>query len=224
MVQLYHDNRPSRIESYVAYGLFDETILRLYKEDLALITLAQNAQLRLEQRERTPLSQQGNWVAEQILYIAGETPKLVRAQLTKQRAIAMTKAHMYTGEGRGRKEHPLSPSEVERLLTNAVDFPKSSTIIPFNRFSSDPLTVYAFGAQRAQLYGEFLGETTRPDPSGAPCPGMPIYVLRKELVNRYAAPFLRQVWFYALGNDKSALGGERRLSDGGRSRAVRAFD
>lgn len=193
------DIRPIGIKSAIAYGPFDEALEFLTKNGYKLISLPQNALLRIRHGKDAYISQNGNWVKEEVLYIPKEKNKLVRVSSILESAKKATQAH------RNGEEFYPTRKQIERSLTDSVDFPEETIEIPTNAFGSRALTVYAFGGEiEARTYGRFLRE------SGIK--KMPFYAVNKNYVNKQSQPFARQLWFRLLG-DWSGLDGRDGLLD-----------
>ena len=207
MAELQVDVRPSGIESAVVYAPFDQALETLTKSGYDFISTAQNAQLRIEQGAKSPVSQNGNWVKEGIVYRPNENPRLVRVSPIISSANDATQAH------RNGKEFYLVSSQIEQALADSIEFPVKNIEIPTKRFGEEALTAYVFGGEKqAQLYGAFLAE--------AGIKAMPVWAVDKNHINKQSEPFARQLWFGRLDGDRSNLGGNYDL-DGGRVRGVR---
>ncbi len=201
MADLQVDVRSDRVESAIVYAPFDQSLQTLMANSYDIISTAQNAQLRIEQGANSPVSQNGNWVKEGVIYIPNSNPRLVRVSPILAQAKDATQAH------RNGKEFYLT-SNVERLLTDSVTFPQKNIEIPTNRFGDEELTRFVFGGEReAQQYGEFLKETG--------VKSMPVWAVDSEWVNAKSQPFVRQLWFGGLGDGGSDLYGDYYYLDGG---------
>jgi len=210
MTQLTIDIKPSQIESGIVEAPFDEGLSMLVKNGLELISLPQNAQLRIQQGKGAYVSQNGNWVREGLIYTPKGKPKLVRNSPILLSAKEATQAHR-----EGKEFYQPNTNILESSLVDSIDFPEENTEIPTNRFNSNTLMVYAFGGEKeAQAYGEFLKE--------AGITNIPIWAVDKNYVNKQTQPFARQLWFGGLDDDGSGLiGGSRLVDDDGRVRGVR---
>ena len=208
MAELTIDIKPSGIESGIVYAPFDKGLAVLQENGLELISLLQNAQLRMQQGKDSYVSKNGNWTREGVIYIPNSTPKLVRNSPILQFAKEATDAH------RNDKEFYIAQEQLEQSLTDSIDFPEKNIEIPTKRFGSKALTVCAFGGEKqAQAYGEFLKD--------AGISKMSVLVVDKNYDNKQTRPFARQAWFGGLGG-RSYLGGDSRgLSGGGGVRGVR---
>ncbi|MEK6884158.1 MAG: hypothetical protein AABY22_31300, partial [Nanoarchaeota archaeon] len=105
------------------------------------------------------------------------------------------------------KEFYPTREQIEKSLTDSIDFPEKSIEIPTNRFDSEALPVWAFGGEKeAKAYGEFLREE-------AGIKEMPVYTVNKDYVDKQSQSFARQMWFRSL-DFRSELNGFSRLSGG----------
>ena len=209
MTELTIDIKPSGIESGIVYAPFDKGLAVLQENGLELISLPQNAQLRMQQGKDSYVSKNGNWTREGVIYIPNSTPKLVRNSPILQSAKGATDAH------RNDKEFYIAQEQLEQSLTDSIDFPEENIEIPTKRFGSEALTVYAFGGEKqAQAYGKFLKD--------AGISKMPVLVVDKNYVNEQTRPFARQAWFRYLDYWSCLLGDcGLLLSGGSRVRGVR---
>jgi len=188
------DIKPTGIESAVVYAPFDKALEALTKEGYEIISLPQNAKLRIQQGKDSYISTNGNWTREGVLYFPKEKPKLVRNSPILESAVKATNAH-----GKENEFYP-TKKQIEKALEDSIDFPEKNITIPTNRFDSDALTVYAFGGEKdAKAYGEFLRQVVG-------IKEMPVYAVDKDYVNEKNKPFARQMWFRGLGY-RSSLGG-----------------
>lgn len=186
------DIRPTGIESATFYAPFDQALETLTEKGCEVISLPQNAQLRIQQGKDSYVSRIGNYTREGVLYFPNGKPKLVRNSPILLSAREATQAH------RERKDFYPTQAQIEQALQDSFDFPQEDTEIPTNRFGENELTRYAF-EDVAEQYGQFLRE------SGIET--MPILVIDRDLVNKKSQPFARQIWFGELGSGRSALSG-----------------
>ena len=193
------DIRPTGIESAIVCAPFDRGLAELQRDGYEIISLLQNAELRIQQGKDHYDSKNGNWVKEGVLYIPGKRNKLVRVSPILESAKEATQTHRI-----GKEFYP-TREQIEQSLTDSVDFPEKTIEIPTNRFDWGALTVYAFGGEKkAKAYGEFLDD--------AGIKKMPVYPVDKDYVNKQSQPFARQLWFRLLG-DWSGLDGRDGLLD-----------
>lgn len=192
---------PKGIESAVVYAFFDKALEDLTKQGYEIISLPQNAQLRIQQGLHSFISGNGNWTREGVIYFIKGKPKLVRNSPILDSAKEAAQAH------KSREEFYPSQSQIDQALVDSIDFPQENIKIPTDRLSEEALTVWAFGGEKeARAYGEFLRE--------AGIKEMPVLVVDKNYVNKKENPFVRQMWFRFLGFG-SGLGGYGRCLNGG---------
>jgi len=184
---------------------FNEGKKALEREGYRIISLEENARLRIQEGVNASISQHGNWTREGVLYVPKKSNMLIRNLSVIEPAIK-------DGE-----EFYLTPKQVGRALKNFVVYPSEQIRILARRFGSDPLTVFAFGggdANKAQLYGDFLEENE--------ISLISIYTTNTKFVDKQNGPFVRRMWFCAIRGDYSSLGGSGwGLSYGGRVRGIR---
>lgn len=191
------DIRPG-IESAIVYAPFDIAKETLENQGYRIISLEENARLRIQQSKYHYVSQYPNWVREGVLYVPRERNKLVRVSPILESADKATQAHRKFDQ-----EFYPTRWQIEQSSTDSIDFPERAIVIRTNRFDSEALTVYAFGGEKkAKAYGEFLHD--------AGIKKMPVYAEDKDYVNEQNKPFVRQLWFGLLSR-KSALDGRHML-------------
>jgi len=180
------DVRSTGIESAIVYAPFNKALESLTKNGYEIISLPQNAELRIQQGKDHYVSTSGNNVREGALYFPRRGKnKLVRDSPILWSAELATPAHRIGGEF-----YPTG-EQIEQSLTDSIDLPEKTIKIPINRFDSEALTVYAFGGEKkAKAYGEFLDD--------AGIKEMPFYTIDKNYVNRQSQPFARQLRFEGL--------------------------
>jgi hypothetical protein len=194
-----------KVESAYVEAPFDQALKALKKEKYNLISLEENAQLRIQEGKDAFISQNGNYVKEGVIYLPSKEVYLTKISPIIQNAQEATECH------RKGKEFYLNKSQTEKALKDAVKFPKNSNYeIPTSEFGNDAITAFAFG-KIAKDYGNFLKE--------AGINAMPVWLASCE--NK---PFARQMWFGRLGSvDGSGLDGGRGLDcSNSRARGVRS--
>lgn len=196
------------VESAYVERPLDEACDRLTARGYEIISLAQNAALRIRQGERNTFSNISNFVREGVIYRPNNTSKLVSFSplIFSQHAI-WTDYH---------REYYVRADVIEEALKSSVDFPDEEIKIPSKRLGSHELTVFAFGGEKpAQAYGDFL--------NSAGINELPILPFNdKSYVDRMPHPFVNQLWFEGLNSFCGALHGRRALEwyDGFRRRSL----
>jgi len=179
-----------KLESAYLHAPFDKALKALKKEGYNLVSLEENARLRMQEGMNAHISQNGNWVREGVIYLpSGE------AYLTKNSPILRNakEATECTEKCHGLY---LTKDQAESALANAVKFPKleemeSEYEIPTDKFGEDAVTDFAFG-KIAKDYGKFLKENR--------INAMPI-----RLSTNTSKPLARQVLFSESSYGESSI-------------------
>lgn len=201
MANLTVDITPRGLYSAYILAPFDQGKEALEQEGYSIISLKQNAQLRIDQGKEESISINGNWTREGVLSVPTKGIFLTKNSPIMANAQAATNCH------RENREFYLIDARVQQSLADSVVL--SEKPIPTNRFAEDPITVYAF-EDIAEQYGQFL--------RNAGIIEMPIL-----LANLQDNPFARQLWVRGLGvGGRSGLVGySRNLGCDLRVRGVR---
>lgn len=200
MAQLVKDIQPRGIASAYVVAPFDQGKAQLEAEGYHIISLEENARLRMQEGKDAYVSQNGNWVKEGFLYVPGKGKFLTKNSPVIVHPAEVTQAH------RSGNEFYLTSEQVEKGLVNSIKLKDRDFSVPTKRFGEDELTTYAFG-NSAQAYGDFLKD--------ADIKEMPVYMVDDIGDN----PFVRQAWLGRLGDGSGLDGGNWGL--GGRVRGVR---
>ena len=200
---LVNDIKPTGMDSaYVGGRPFDQAKKTLEGAGYNIITLEQNAGLRVSQGRAAIVSREGNYVAEGGLYLPDNHVLLVRNNPIMQSLEIATNAH------RNGKDFYPSPEQIEWALSGEhVDLREGERFIPVNAFTEDERTVFMFG-KNTKAYADFLKENNFNE--------INIY-----LANSQDSAFVRQGWFYGLGVRSGVGVGDRGLDVGDRLRGVR---
>lgn len=180
------DIKPRGIASAYVGAPFDLAKEALESQGYRIISLEENARLRVQEGEDSYVSSNGNWTAEDFGYIPEKGIFLSKYSPICENARKATRHHK-----RG-EEFYLNDQQVEKVLANSVSISVNQKPIPTNRFADDAITVYAFG-DFAQKYGDFLKESGISE--------MPIW-----LCNSKEKPFARKLWFRRLDCRSGLLG------------------
>ena len=178
------DVRPTVITSAYVVAPFDKAKAKLERSGYHVISLEENARLRMQEGRDSDVSKNGNWVREGVLYVPNEGKFLTRNSPIMDNPVKATNAH------RKGKDFYLTDNQVEEALSDSVALSLKS--IPTDRFGEDEITSYAFG-EIAKQYGGFLKE--------AGIDSMPIYTA--DLQDK---PFARQLWFRGVGGRSGLYG------------------
>lgn len=187
------------IEHAILYKNFAESLAVLTKKGYEIISLPQNARLRIQQGCWSHISEYENWVREGVICRRREKPKLARNS-----PILLSTREEIQAFRDGNESHP-TQELIEQALIDSIDFPEKNITIPTGRFGANDLTAYAFG-DVAEEYGLFLRE--------AGVINMPVYAVSKHYVDSQIQPFVRQIFFRGLG-ERSGLSCGRYLDMGG---------
>lgn len=208
MTELKIDVKPTGTESAIVYTPFDEAVQTLGSQGFRLITLAENAALRIQQGADSEVSKTYNRVAESAIYTPGESPILTRNSPILQNPKEATQAH------RNGNEFYITDEQIEIAREDSVVLPNKTVEIPTNRFGDDKVTVYAFGGEdEARAYGEFLRE--------AGIKEMPVWIADQDYVNQQDQSFARGLWFGRLDGWSVLVAGDRDLVGAVRTRGVK---
>jgi len=202
MGNLVNDIRSRGISSAYVVAPFDEGKKALESEEYHIISLEENARLRVQEGKDSYVSQHGNWVREGFLYVPGKGKFLTKASLVMINPADATSAH------RSRREYSLTDAQVENGLANSVKLKNKGFSIPIRRFGEDEVTVFVFG-NFVQNYGTFLKEAG-------------IKEMSVRMINNLGdKPFVRQAWLSRLGYRSRLLGDYRSLYCDSRVRGIR---
>jgi hypothetical protein len=188
MKRITVDIKPTKLELARVIGPFDGALAELQENEYEIISLPQNAKVRAHCGENHRISKCGSWVREWVLYVPNGKNKLITIPLTLKSAKKATQAH------RALTEFYLTRDEVERYLTDSIDFPEKTIEIPTEELDLEELTARAFGGEKkAKNYGNFLYD--------AGIEKLVIYAVDKDDVNKEPLPFVRQMFFRSLNHE-----------------------
>ena len=175
--------KPVEVESTVVYGPFDEAKKALENKGYRIISLEENARLRINQGAVFLVSRNGNWTREGVIYVRNKGFFLTKNSPIMENPVEATQA--------SRKEIDcyLSDERFEKSLEDSVKL--SAKKIPTNRFGENEMTIYAFG-EIAEKYGQFLNESGIKE--------MPVWIASLQ-----EKPSVRQIWFNYLGSRSGLL-------------------
>ena len=206
---IINDMKPRGIDLAYSQLPFDQGKVELEKAGYRVISLEENARLRIQEGKSADVSRSGNWVREDFLYV----PKRDKVIFTKNSPI-MKHAIEATQANRDGKEFYVDEQEVQKALGDSIDVSYSQKPIPTKRFGENEITVFAFGDEKkAQEYGAFLKE--------AGISEMPLWIVDNKYVNEQENFFVRKLWFRYLGNWSVLDGDNRYLYCDYRVRGVR---
>ena len=187
--------KPYNLESAHINDSFDKGKSALEKKGYKIISLEENAKLRMQEGTDKDISRYGNWTREGVIYLPSKEVYLAKQSPIIKNAEEATDCH------RKKYEFYLTDNQVSDAIKKgmAVKFPKNQDYaIPTDKFGEDAITDFAFG-KIAKDYGLFLEEEDK-------IYAMPVWLAGFE--NRL---FARQMYFECLGFDgMSDLFGKHR--------------
>lgn len=182
MVHYIEDIKSRGVRSGVAHAPFDEALEILRDHGESIISIARNAQLRIQEGKDAYVCRYGHFVKEGVIYAPNRTPRLVKISPILASAKEATEAC------RQKKEFYPTQDALEVALRDSVEFPQEHAVIPVRRFNSDALTVFTFGGEKeARAYGDFLEQIGTRE--------MLVCIVDKSYVDEQPKPFVRQLLF-----------------------------
>ena len=199
MAQITQDVKGKlKLQSAYIEAPFYKTKEVLEKEGYRVISLEENAILRILEGKYTFISKNGNYAREGVIYIPKKGKFLTKNSPIMNNAEKATQCH------KDGKEFYLNKEQVKKALEKSVKLDKSQILT--SEFGNEEITDFAFG-KYAKEYGKFLKD--------AEINEMPIWTANLE--NK---PFARQLWFWGL-DGRSGLNGNWDLDDINGVRGVR---
>ena len=187
------------IYSAIIFAPFDKALSLLASKGFQIISLEENANLRMQTGRYSEISKIGNFAQEAILYLPGKGKFLTKLSPIMEFPVEATNAHLLD------TEYYLRPEQVEKALSRSVKL--EDEYISIDQFGEDEVTDLMFGSY-AKEYGEFLREYGFVE--------MPVYF--DEISEE---PFARQVWFNGLSESEILAGMGLDLSCGQGVRGIR---
>lgn len=203
MVNLIQDVTNGELRSAYVGAPFNEGKELLESNGYKIISLEENAKLRMQEGAKAYISRNGNRVQEDFIYIKGKGVYLSKYSPICENAEQVTNCHS------NNKEFYLTDEQVEKSLANSILISRNAKNfeIPTNDFKNNEIANYAFG-KFSEDYGNFLKE--------AGIKNMPIWVANLE-----DKTFARKVWFRNLGSKSDLDDNNRALDYDSGSRGVR---
>lgn len=177
---------------------FDDGKAALEKQGYRIISLEENAGLRILLKENSFISRNGNYTREAIIGIPKKGIYLVKSSPIMKKPEEATLAH------RMNREFKIYNWEAEQALANSIKLSKDPMLTI--RLQDDPAANFAFGVF-TQRYGEFLWS------NGIKEINVNVEDL-EQICEEESKPIVRPVVFMGLtGNDKSksAIQGKGRV-------------
>ena len=206
MVKLKIDINPKAVVSAYVDGPFDKALRILDNCGFRVISLKENAQLRIQQGKDSEVSRYGNYTRESFVYVPKEGVFLARTSpaLNFRYSQQATKAHE-----NGNEFSPY-PEQVRMALESSIEVPYDLKFVPTKKFGEEGLTVFAYG-NSAEEYGRFLDDLG--------IKKMPVRLSSKCYVDKQEKAFVRQTWLWGLAYGFAL--GDKNLAFGQRLRGVR---
>jgi hypothetical protein len=137
------NTKPMEIVYEHAEGSFWEGKAYLESKDFQVISLKQNAEVRMHKGKDDIFSIRGNYVKERILSIPGKGNFLTKIPFSLQES-----------------EHDLylNDKQIEKALADSIKLPDENFNIPTKEFGKNEVFIYAFGKEFSEKYGSFLDE------------------------------------------------------------------
>jgi hypothetical protein len=180
------------LTSAVVFGLFGEMVEKFSIRNFKLISLEENAWLRVVKGKYAPESWTGNYVRAGFLHIPNKGVYLVKDSPINDRFANATTANRL-----GHEFH-ISFAEAEELAKVSVRIPYNLKEIPVAQLSRNPVSKFAFG-NAVKAYANFLRD--------AGVERFPIWILPRGIVDSQSQPFVRQVILRCMDNWSGLIGG-----------------
>jgi len=207
MVKLRIDINPKAVVSAYVAAPFDKALRILDNCGFRVISLEENAQLRIQQGKDSEISRYGNYTREGFVYVPKRGIFLARNSPALHLEYSQ---HATNAHENGNEYSPVHPEQVRMALGSSIEVPYDLKSVPTKKFGEEELTVFAFG-KSAEEYGRFL------DDSGIK--RMPVRLPNKYYVDKHEKAFVRQAWSWGLAYGFAL--GDKNLAFGQRLRGVR---
>ena len=213
------DVKPKEIVSASLDAPFDEGKLDLDRRGYDIISLEENAKLRMQEGKDSDVSRFGNWVKEAFIYIPERG-----VYLTKYSAI-MENPEEATAYSRNGSEFYTNTEQTAKSLSDSVKLtnetiPITDSInqliptrglvgrLPSKGLVDNKIAVYAFGGiKNTRNYGEFLRDAG-------------INEMAIWFADTWGKPFVRQMWFGPLGSGAELIAHKGGLGANNRVRGI----
>jgi len=209
-MEITQDVKRGKLHSAYAVGAFDKAKASLQRKGYRIISLEEQAGLRVQEGTGSSVSTKGNWTREGVIYVPDKGTFLTKNSPIMENAREATDCHRVASYGKS-GEFYLNDEQVEKALADSVrlNVKVKDSYIPASDFGNRKETIYAFG-KNAKEYGEFLKENG-------------INSMQVYWVNLLDKPFARQVYLgFVRGNHGSELAGGFALCDIDVVRGVKA--
>ena len=188
---------------------FGEGRIRLESEEYKIISLKENARLRINEGIESIVSQDGNWVSERIVYIPGKGKFLTKIPFSMQEAIEAT------NEDKKGDDFYLTDEQIERTLACSIQLPDENFEIPLKEFGKDTkygkITKFIL-EEEAKNYGRFLKRHLKK----FRVKEIPVHTVKMQ-----DKPFTRQLWFCSIEPRARLFSDDKPLYSFGRIRGIK---
>ncbi len=208
MEKIKIDSRTSGLESGIVCSSFDKALAELKTNGFEVISVPQNAELRIKEGEKAYLSQEGNYVREagisipnKGIYLVRNSP-LLQFELAKKAVEANISGKEYSIEASLAKEYE---NKASNSLEAEVFHLTNLEPIKANEFEKDKRALWIF-QDKAGSYGKFLYDSGVKE--------MPLWFEDMEYINSQKNAFTNQLMFRGLaGRLGTYLGSSHRSHD-----------
>ncbi len=205
MVKLVKDVKKGRIKSAYVFAYFDIAKFKLEANNYKIISVEQNAELRIQEGKDASVSTKGNRTREGFIWV----PKEDSLYFTFN-SLIMDSPSEATRENRKGRQFYIKDKQKAKALLKSVKINYNKESVPVKELHNDEVTAQIFG-KSAQKYGEFLKD--------AGINEVPFWFFDKDYVKSQDGPFVTQLWFDYLSS-RSGLGGSWCLSSSNGVRGV----
>ena len=192
----YQTFSKTTVTSAISYGKFSSLLNEFRRQQFALISLKENAELRIHKGKNSAESWTGNYVREGFLYIPHKGIFLVKNSPINDHVNQADDANMMGFE------YGITMEDAEKALQDSVHIPYDTQEIAIEDLPDNPIAGFAFGEAVAE-YALFLKE--------ADITKWPIWIIPKGLVDTQPHPFVRQVIFRCMDNWSGIIGSNADL-------------
>lgn len=187
-----------KLTSAIAFGELCDLVKKFSRRGFRLISIQENAWLRIFKGKYAPESWTGNFLREGFLYIPDNGVFLVKDSPINDQMVNATVAN------RLGNEYKITFAEADKIAKNSVKIPYDLKEIPVAKFQTNPVSRFAFG-NALKSYADFLLE--------AGIDKLPLWILPKGLVDAQSQPFVRQAIFRCMDNWSGLIGSHADLHE-----------
>ncbi|MDD5651029.1 MAG: hypothetical protein PHF86_11540 [Candidatus Nanoarchaeia archaeon] len=204
MTNLTIDSKLDEKDSAYVSSIFYEGKELLEKEGDHIISLEENARLRIQEGKNSSVSRHGNWTKAGLIYFP-RAAFLVKESFPIMRD-ARTAYFSYMNIGNHDGGHYyLNNYQLREALIGSIEIPAQLESISCDQFGENKITQFLFG-EYAKAYGKFLQESGIKE--------MPIKLcnLESEYFSSSKNFFATLFWFDSLNHNDSCLYGNLGLN------------